>query len=86
MGRLRTIDYLTEVGEGKREGELLRRLEEKLKAHCERKNLFLSRDALPLKKLPENFYWDEDLHVHFIFQHYEIAPYAMGIIDVDIDA
>ena len=84
-GELMTIDYLTEVGEGKREGEVLRRLEKKLKAHCERKNLFLSRDALPLKKLPENFYWDENLHVHFIFQHYEIAPYAMGIIDVDID-
>ena len=85
-GELMKQDYLLEVGEGIKEEKFLRRLEEKLKAHCEREKLYLFPEALPLKKLPENFYWDENLHVHFIFQHYEIAPYATGIIDVDIDA
>ena len=85
-GELMGLDYLTEVGEGLREGYLLERLEQKLREKCERENLFLFDDALPLKQLPETFYWDENLHVHFIFQQYEIAPYAAGIIDVDIDA
>ena len=80
------LHYLTEVGEGLREGYLLERLEQKLHEKIEREGIYLFEDALPLKQLPENFYWDENLHVHFIFQHYEIAPYAAGIIDVDIDA
>ena len=80
------LDYLTEVGEGLRAGYLLERLEQKLREKVEREKIFLFDDALPLKQLPETFYWDENLHVHFIFQHYEIAPYAAGIIDVDIDA
>ena len=80
------LHYLTEVGEGLREGYLLERLEQKLHEKIEREGIYLFEDALPLKQLPENFYWDENLHVHFIFQHYEVAPYAYGIIDVDIDA
>ena len=80
------LNYLTEVGEGLREGYLLERLEQKLREKCEREGLYLFEDALPLKQLPETFYWDENLHVHFIFQHDEVAPYAAGIIDVDIDA
>lgn len=85
-GELMTQRYLTEVGEGFMTGELTRRLNEKLQAKAEREKLFLFDDLLPLKELPANFYWDENLHVHFIFQHYDIAPYAAGIIDVDIDA
>ena len=84
-GELMTQGYLTEVGEGFMTGELTRRLNEKLKALAEREGLYLFDDALPLKELPPDFYWDENLHVHFIFQHYEVAPYAAGIIDVDID-
>ena len=80
------LNYLTEVGEGLREGYLLERLEQKLCEKIEREGIYLFEDALPLKQLPENFYWDENLHVHFIFQHDEVAPYAAGIIDVDIDA
>ena len=79
------LDYLLEVGEGLQEGYFIERLEQKLREKVERKEIFLFPDALPLKNLPENFYWDKNLHVHFIFQHYEIAPYAAGIIDVDID-
>ena len=84
-GELMDISYLTEVGEGFRTGELTQRLNEKLQAKAERENLFLFPEALPLKELPKEFYWDENLHVHFIFQHYDVAPYAAGIIDVDID-
>lgn len=85
-GELMGINYLLEVGEGLREGYLLERLNQKLVEKVEREKLFLFPEALPLKKLPQDFYWDENLHVHFIFQQYEIAPYAVGIIDVDIDA
>ena len=84
-GELMTLEYLTEVGDGFRTGELLSRLEAKLKEQCAREGLYLFDNALPLKELPQDFYWDENLHVHFVFQHYAIAPYAAGIIDVDID-
>ena len=84
-GELMDISYLTEVGEGFRAGELTQRLNEKLQAKAERENLLLFPEALPLKELPKEFYWDENLHVHFIFQNYDVAPYAAGIIDVDID-
>ncbi|MBQ7493102.1 MAG: DUF4163 domain-containing protein [Selenomonadaceae bacterium] len=85
-GELMSMDYLTEVGEGVSPDEFKSRIERKLREKTESEKLFLFEDALPLKNLPENFYWDENLHVHFIFQHYEVAPYAAGIIDVDIDA
>ena len=85
-GDLMGIDYLTDVGEGVSQSELCKRVERALKRHCEREGITLFGDALPLKTLPENFYWDENLHVHFIFQEYDVAPYAAGIIDVDIDA
>ena len=84
-GELMGLNYLVEVGDGFQDGQLLERLNQKLAEKVERKDIFLFQDALPIKKLPEDFYWDENLHVHFIFQHYAIAPYAMGIIDVDID-
>ena len=85
-GELMGLNYLIEVGDGFQDGYLLERLNQKLAEKVERKEIFLFPDALPLKNLPEDFYWDKNLHVHFIFQHYEIAPYAAGIIDVDIDA
>ena len=80
------LDYLTDVGSGISPEEIKDRLERKLREKAEREKLYLFPEALPLKNLPEYFYWDENLHVHFIFQQYEVAPYAMGIIDVDIDA
>ena len=80
------LDYLTDIGEGVSEDELKGRLELKLLEKSAQEGIYLFKEALPLKKLPEYFYWDENLHVHFIFQHYEVAPYSSGIIDVDIDA
>ena len=84
-GELMDVSYLTDVGAGVPVSELCDRLTQKLKDKAARENLHLFDDALPLKELPANFYWDENLHVHFIFQQYEVAPYAMGIIDVDFD-
>ena len=84
-GEIMGLDYLVEVGDGFQDGQLLERLNKKLRGKVERREIFLFEDALPLKKLPENFYWDKNLHVHFLFNNYEIAPYAAGIIDVDID-
>ena len=37
-----------------------------------------------LEKLPENYYLDPDGSIHFLFQPYEIAPYAVGIIDLSM--
>ncbi len=85
-GTLMGLDYLTDVGEGVSVDEIKARVERALIRQCERDGLKLFDDALPLKQLPEYFYWDANLHVHFIFQQYEVAPYAAGIIDVDIDA
>lgn len=82
-GELMGIDYLTDIGEGIDRADLIASVEKALIAHCEREGIALFDEALPLKQLPENFYWDENLHVHFIFQHYDVAPYAAGIIDVE---
>ena len=79
------INYLTDVGEGVPVQQIIDRLSAKLKEKAAREGIKLFDDALPLKKLPDDFYWDENLHVHFIFQQYEIVPYVYGFIDVDID-
>ena len=79
------LDYLLEIGEGVPESHYIERLEQKLVHKVKYERLFVFPDSIPLKKLPQDFYWDKNLHVHFIFQQYEIAPYAVGIIDVDID-
>lgn len=55
----------------------------KLKAYAEREGISLYADFKELEKLPENFYFDENFHLHFIFQQYDVAPYAAGIIDLD---
>lgn len=41
-------------------------------------------DFKGLKKLPQNYYLDEQGNVHFVFGQYEIAPYSVGIIDLDM--
>lgn len=41
-------------------------------------------DVIPLNitAFPEEFYIDDDGNLHVLFQRYEIAPYAAGLIDV----
>ncbi|MBR4151692.1 MAG: hypothetical protein IKT98_01890 [Selenomonadaceae bacterium] len=79
-GELIGINYLTDSDAG-----IIDKLSQKLREKSERENISLNHDALPLKKLPENFYWDANLHVHFIFQYYEVAAGSAGIIDVDME-
>ena len=61
-------------------------LTRKLKIYAEKNNIQLYNDFQQLTNIPEDFYFDDDLHVHFIFQQYEVAPYAAGIIEFDADA
>ena len=78
--------YLTDVGDGSNPKFSLENISEKLREHCQRNEIYLFDNALPLKNMPQYFYFDENLHVHFIFGQDEIAPYAAGIIDLDMDA
>ena len=55
----------------------------KLKDYATREGIYLFSDFKELETLPENFYFDENFHLHFIFQQYDVAPYAAGIIDLD---
>ncbi|MBR4905154.1 MAG: DUF4163 domain-containing protein [Selenomonadaceae bacterium] len=84
-GELIDLDYLTDVGEGIPKDYLIEKLTQRLREYRQDKGTYLFDDALPLKELPQDFYWDDKLKLHFIFQHYQIAPYAAGIIDVDLD-
>lgn len=85
-GELMDVSYLTDVGSGVPIKRLLDRLTKKLREHAAREGLYLFPESFPLKELPHDFYWDEQFHLHFIFQHYQVAPYSEGIIDVDIEA
>lgn len=61
-------------------------LTKKLRAYSKKNKLPLFEDFQQLTQTPEDFYFDDNLHVHFLFQQYEVAPYAAGIIDLDADA
>lgn len=58
----------------------------KLRTFSVKNNLPLFPEFQGLTEVPEDFYFDDNLHVHFLFQQYEVAPYAAGIIDLDADA
>ncbi len=38
--------------------------------------------SVEINKFPKEFYVDSDDNLHFLFQQYEIAPYAAGVIDI----
>ena len=80
-----TADTLSEIakhGNDYTPAELTR----KLRAFSEKNKIYLFSDFQQLNQMPEDFYFDDNLHVHFLFQQYEVAPYAAGIIDLDADA
>lgn len=56
----------------------------KILATPEAKAGHLFPDFHGLKKLPENYYLSKDGNIHFNFGQYEIAPYAVGFIDIDM--
>ncbi|MBR6012282.1 MAG: DUF3298 domain-containing protein [Selenomonadaceae bacterium] len=80
-----TADSLSEIAkEEYGESEYSpKNLTRKLKKYVEKNNLMLYSGFKQLTKIPEDFYFDNNLHVHFIFQQYEVAPYAVGIIEFD---
>lgn len=83
-----SVDSLSEIArvENGESAYSPRNVSRKLRDYAEKNNLFLFDKNIELKKVPDDFYFDENLHVHFIFQQYEVAPYAVGIIDLDADA
>ncbi|WP_317302320.1 DUF3298 domain-containing protein [Acidaminococcus timonensis] len=48
------------------------------------KGHYFYSDFRGLKKLPQNYYLDGSGNIHFVFGQYEIAPYAVGIIDLNM--
>ncbi|MBO4400602.1 MAG: DUF3298 domain-containing protein [Selenomonadaceae bacterium] len=80
-----TADSLSEIGSPDN-GEpryTPKNVTRKLREHVRKNNLFLYDDFTELEQLPEDFYFDDELNVIFIFQQYEVAPYAIGIIQVN---
>ncbi len=57
---------------------------QKLKNHAAQKGFPLNINDSGLTEVPTNFYYDDDMHVHFIFNQYEVAAYVVGIIDLDM--
>lgn len=48
------------------------------------KGHYFYSDFRGLKKLPQNYYLDGSGNIHFVFGQCEIAPYAVGIIDLNM--
>lgn len=51
--------------------------------------IFLSKYKLSayfngLQNLPINYYLDKNRTIHFLFAQYEVAPYATGIVDINM--
>ncbi|MBQ7198162.1 MAG: DUF3298 domain-containing protein [Selenomonadaceae bacterium] len=83
-GKLIGIDNLKKISREYAKADYTTKgITRKLKAYAEREGIYLYSDFKELEKLPENFYFDENFHLHFIFQQYDVAPYAAGIIDLD---
>ena len=84
-GECMNTGYLTDIGSGNPKFTL-DNVTKKLREKAKRENLYLFDEALPLKSLPEDFYFDANLHVHLLFQQCKVGPYAIGIVDLDMDA
>lgn len=59
---------------------------QKLQKYAAQKGFPLNIDFQGLTEVPTNFYYDDNMHVHFLFNQYEVAAYAVGIIDLDMAA
>lgn len=58
-------------------------IRERIKAEAARRNLFLFPETdWSVTDWPKSFYIGSDGHTYFLFQQYEIAPYAAGIIAI----
>lgn len=63
----------------------LQAINEKLFASTYGQKHYFYNSFKGLKKLPNNYYLDNNHNIHFIFGQYEIAPYAVGIIDLNME-
>lgn len=80
-----TVDTLSEIarhGNDYTPEELTR----KLRIYSKKNNRPLYDYFQQLDEIPETFYFDDNLHVHFLFPEQTVAHYAVGIIDLDADA
>ena len=57
----------------------------KLLAVTKAKGIPLYKDFTKLKALPKDYYLDKNGMLHFIFGQYEIAPYAICLIDLNME-
>jgi|GEM_PF-3262408 len=55
---------------------------EKLKAKAAQEGFMLNSDFKGLDKVTQEFYFDNNTDIHILFQPYEVAPYAVGVIDL----
>ena len=82
-GELLNLDYLKTFGNKYSVENVSNKLVEYINS-CPDPDVF-KKDEIPLKKLPEQFYFDENMHVHFVFPIGTIAHTAVGFVDLDMD-
>lgn len=85
-GERLTTNDLEKFGYGDKNSlyqELIAKLQER--ADNDKKKGRLTVDVNAVKTLKDNFYFDEDFHLHFLFEQNSIAHYAVGPIDIDMD-
>ena len=73
------------IKDGDKEAFTLSAINDKIFNSKEKWRGWLFRDFQGLKKLPKTYYLDTKGYIHFIFGQYEIAPYAAGIIDLNME-
>lgn len=83
-GERLTTNDLEKFGYGDKDS-LYQELITKLREYVNRRNIQKMSSVDYVKSLPENFYFDENFHLHFLFEQNSIAHYAVGAIDIDMD-
>lgn len=82
-GELLNLDYLKTFGNKYSVENVSNKLVEYINSRPD-PDVF-KKDEIPLKKLPEQFYFDENMHVHFVFPVASIAHTAVGFVDLEMD-
>lgn len=85
-GRPLTLDTVPLLLHGSQApGYTLEQVEQALRTQAAEQGIQLNESFHGLAELPDNFYVDQDKHVHVIFNRYEVAAYAFGAVDIDLD-
>ncbi len=56
----------------------------KLKLKAAKEGIMLNSDFQGIDKVTQEFYFDDAANLHILFQQYEAAPYAVGVIDLNM--